>query len=974
MPAGLGASPTRWVVLVHLALALVGNYYVYDIPTALNRQLNVAMGVDKAAWQTDLAMSYSLYAMPNILLPFVSALIVDRLGTHNAMVVLSLCIVSGSVIFSLGVQVGSMSVLLFGRFVLGLAGDTLGVAQARLTCNWFAGPELALALGINLSAARLGSVLNDILSPVISTFPNPGFEQTPEQQRVGTLIACWTGTLLCVLSGLAAVVVIAMEMALQGVSNSTTSSFSALESPSALLGGGRGNRPNRAADEQEYDPNEGFEYNDADRSWHVRRLTSRDFVGHRTSSQHLLSSRIYTSKASGSVIHVPTSSAASSPESAFARPQPTYRRWWSTSADNVAYAGVGPHRYPHGSRSIASASLSGGSPRNARHPYQGGPGVAAAATASGLGLSVFTAADAGDALRGASSAAAAAAPISVRIGANAGQPGANVRHSTVRNSWHSYDSRADHAANAQSPPQSHLGQADAGSQFPVHRRPSHPRVIATQLAQVPEDDQRSFAPQAPPDGAYTPSLLAQEAANDLLMAEGPVFSIAGIWSDIGDLPVEFWLLSSLMVVYYSCTIPFINILGDDLQNWSYFIGDAQRAGWLLALPDLVSILLVPVCGAIVERKGRRLVLLSVCGLGLVVVHGLFALPDYKGTYGLVILGFSRIIAVSLLGVLYAFHICIFWPLIAFIVNDEDLQGTAYAMSTSQLNMGLAIMPLVVARLITTVDSFSDYTLVHYISEIDQEQQHLYSQIEASLDGYRPDDGVVDNGVSTGRGRYLAEDAQAADVHQPDASEGERDWVRSRQPGFPPLLDDVAHSSSSKLSNTARWLEYGTMYGTIVDDERGFVVRSEDDDYGGLNGRRDVATSVPVLPGPAMVGSPMLYTPPDPDASVDTFAGQGTPPSTRLPFNPYPHYRRHGQQSAPAHYRRSYGFDANGLVQAEYTYSVRGSGAWADVAGLPPRLESPEEESNADSVRGTLAQLLLAPPDDGGDPACAHPAG
>ena len=39
------------------------------------------------------------------------------------------------------------------------------MAQSALVTQWFRGKELAMALGINLSVARLGSVVNNTLSP-----------------------------------------------------------------------------------------------------------------------------------------------------------------------------------------------------------------------------------------------------------------------------------------------------------------------------------------------------------------------------------------------------------------------------------------------------------------------------------------------------------------------------------------------------------------------------------------------------------------------------------------------------------------------------------------------------------------------------------------------------------------------------------------------------------------------------------------
>lgn len=51
-------------------------------------------------------------------------------------------------------------VMLAGRVIFGLGGESMSVAQSAIVSIWFKGKELAFALGVNLSLARLGSVLN----------------------------------------------------------------------------------------------------------------------------------------------------------------------------------------------------------------------------------------------------------------------------------------------------------------------------------------------------------------------------------------------------------------------------------------------------------------------------------------------------------------------------------------------------------------------------------------------------------------------------------------------------------------------------------------------------------------------------------------------------------------------------------------------------------------------------------------------
>ena len=48
-----------------------------------------------------------------------------------------------------------------------MGGECMGVAQSSIISVWFKGKELAFALGLNMSVARLGSVANAAIVPSI---------------------------------------------------------------------------------------------------------------------------------------------------------------------------------------------------------------------------------------------------------------------------------------------------------------------------------------------------------------------------------------------------------------------------------------------------------------------------------------------------------------------------------------------------------------------------------------------------------------------------------------------------------------------------------------------------------------------------------------------------------------------------------------------------------------------------------------
>jgi len=88
--------------------------------------------------------------------------------------------------FCLGIQFKLYYLALVGRFVFGLGGESLTVAQNTYTARWFDGKQLALAFGLVLSFSRIGSSVN--------------FAVTPFLTRVGVPVAIWFGGATCVFS------------------------------------------------------------------------------------------------------------------------------------------------------------------------------------------------------------------------------------------------------------------------------------------------------------------------------------------------------------------------------------------------------------------------------------------------------------------------------------------------------------------------------------------------------------------------------------------------------------------------------------------------------------------------------------------------------------------------------------------------------------------------------------------------------
>ncbi|KAK5816765.1 major facilitator superfamily domain-containing protein [Linnemannia elongata] len=194
-PSINGQGSRRWWILSLSCLLLFGNYFAYDNPAALNTQLQKYLEMPYNDYQYLLSTLYSVYSLPNTVLPFVFGSLVDRFGPQRVLLGLSACVCIGQTIFSVGVQTRQIWMMLVGRAIFGVGGESCGVAQASITTMHFRGHELAFALGLNLCIARFGSVVNTLVTPWA-------------EQKWDVPTAIWIGTLSCVASFLSAVVLV----------------------------------------------------------------------------------------------------------------------------------------------------------------------------------------------------------------------------------------------------------------------------------------------------------------------------------------------------------------------------------------------------------------------------------------------------------------------------------------------------------------------------------------------------------------------------------------------------------------------------------------------------------------------------------------------------------------------------------------------------------------------------------------------
>ncbi len=147
----------------------------------------------------------------------------------------------------------------------------------------------------------------------------------------------------------------------------------------------------------------------------------------------------------------------------------------------------------------------------------------------------------------------------------------------------------------------------------------------------------------------------------------------------------FWLIALLCVLFYSCVFPFQKF-ASELMITKYGI-DENVAGFFAGLPALGALILTPVFGGMVDKRGKAASIMMFGAAMLIFVHFVYALPFITASY-------VAIAMMIILGIAFSLVPSAMWPSVAKIFPAHQL-GTAYALIFFIQNIGLWGVPTLI---------------------------------------------------------------------------------------------------------------------------------------------------------------------------------------------------------------------------------------------------------------------------------------
>ena len=184
----------RWTVLVFVSMAMGCCHYIYDSINPLER-----IFIEKLSFSaTQFGWLNSAYSVSAILTLLLGGVVIDRLGTKKALTVFATICLLGAALTALRGRPGMM---IAGRTVLGLGGESMIVAATTVLAKWFKGKELSFAFGIKITISRMTSVAADNSPTWASKVFYPNGAGGGASWRGPLLLAVGAGVLAVVCSG-----------------------------------------------------------------------------------------------------------------------------------------------------------------------------------------------------------------------------------------------------------------------------------------------------------------------------------------------------------------------------------------------------------------------------------------------------------------------------------------------------------------------------------------------------------------------------------------------------------------------------------------------------------------------------------------------------------------------------------------------------------------------------------------------------
>lgn len=159
----------------------------------------------------------------------------------------------------------------------------------------------------------------------------------------------------------------------------------------------------------------------------------------------------------------------------------------------------------------------------------------------------------------------------------------------------------------------------------------------------------------------------------------------------------FWIVSLLCVLYYSAIFPFQRYATNFLEETLAI--DAASAAKLFSCFPVLAMVMTPMLGIFLDRKGKGATMLMFGSIIMIVCHLSFAfiLPAFPQKW-------FALLLIVVLGISFSLVPAALWPSVPKII-DEKILGSAYCLIFWVQNIGLCLVPMLIGSLRASTGSY-----------------------------------------------------------------------------------------------------------------------------------------------------------------------------------------------------------------------------------------------------------------------------
>ncbi len=177
------SKAARWTALAVVAFTMLCGYFLTDVMSPLKPMLEKEL-----LWtSTDYGIFTSAYGWFNVFLLMLifGGIILDKMGVRftglgACMLMVAGCSIKYGAVSGLipldGVEIagmkGQVAIAALGYAIFGVGVEIAGITVSKIIVKWFKGYEMALAMGLEMATARLGTMLAMSVTVPFATFCN----------------------------------------------------------------------------------------------------------------------------------------------------------------------------------------------------------------------------------------------------------------------------------------------------------------------------------------------------------------------------------------------------------------------------------------------------------------------------------------------------------------------------------------------------------------------------------------------------------------------------------------------------------------------------------------------------------------------------------------------------------------------------------------------------------------------------------